>query len=159
MNKTHECCSYLKRRQVLLIQLRDGIVEILVPKRRADLAINKATLDLIPVLGAVDPLLQPVRIVPKPVLLVPFLGKHFAGAFVGDGEGEDGESEQDDDEEEHDEEVDPEEPRDSAAGADEAGERDQHEENAENDDGLVQKLLALGAALLAQPHSGYDDRD
>ncbi|KAM0988016.1 hypothetical protein ACFX13_012245 [Malus domestica] len=57
--------------------------------------------------GAVNPFLEPLRLVPEPVLLVPFPGKYFSGAFVGDSEGEDGDCEDDHDEEEHDEEVDP----------------------------------------------------
>ncbi|KAM1191529.1 hypothetical protein ACFX2I_011980 [Malus domestica] len=54
--------------------------------------------------GAIN-LLQPLRLVPEPVLFVPFPGKYFSSAFVGDSEGE-----EDHDEEEHDEEVDPQQP-------------------------------------------------
>lgn len=139
---------------MLGVELIDCVANILLMKFRADLAINKTALDLVPVLVVVNPLLQPIGVISKPILLVTLAGESFPGALVGDDEGEDREGEEDDDEEEHCAKVEPEEPRDAATGADEAGERDEQEEDAEDDDRLLEKLLADAVALLAQPYSG-----
>lgn len=99
--------AYLNRGQVLLRELRNRSINPLINQTLAHLTIRQATLDLSPILGAIDPLLQPMRVIPEVVLLIPFPGHHFPGALVGDHESEDGEEEEDEDEEEHDDEVDP----------------------------------------------------
>lgn len=91
-------------------------------KLSADFPRLQATPDPVPRLSVVNPLLQPVRVIPKPILLIPSIRHNFASALVGDNEGEDGEGEEKNDEDEHDEEVEPEEPRHATARADEAGE-------------------------------------
>lgn len=144
---------------MLGIELVDGVIKILLVKIGADLAINETALDFFPVLAVVNPILEPIGVIAELVLLVALAGDGVAGAFVGDDEGEDSEGEEDDDEKEHDEEVEPEEPGDAAAGADEAGEGDDHQENAEDDHRLLQKLLADAVALPAQPDSGAEDRN
>ncbi|ONK69678.1 uncharacterized protein A4U43_C05F25580 [Asparagus officinalis] len=128
-------------------------------KPLANLAINQTAPDLPPILGALDPLLQPVGVVPEPVLLVASPGDNLAGSLVGDDEGEDGEAEEEDDEEEHDEEVDPEEEGVAAAGADEAAEGDDEEEDADGDDGGLQELLAVGGGAVGEPDAAGEDRD
>lgn len=144
---------------MLGVELLDGVAKVLDREIGADLGIDEAAPDLVPVLGAGDPVLQPVGVVAEAVLLVAPSGEDLAGALVGDDEGEDGEAEEEEDEEEHDEEVDPEEPGDAAAGADDSGDGDDHEEDAEGDDGLLEELLALGAGAVAQPHAGPQDGD
>ena len=67
----------------------------------------QAALDPVPRLSVVDPFLQPVGVIPEPVLLVPSTRKGFTGTLVGDNEGEDGEGEDEDNEEEHGKEVEP----------------------------------------------------
>lgn len=119
----------------------------------------QATTDPVPRLSVINLLLQPIRVIPKPILFIPSIRNNFTSALVGNDESENGEGEEKNDEDKHDEEVEPEEPRHAAARADEAGEWDEHEEDAERDDGLLQPPLALGGALLAQPHSGHQDRD
>ena len=58
---------------IILFQGRpECFIGILVLETRADIAVNETALDLVPVLGAVNPLLQPLRVVPEPVLLVTF---------------------------------------------------------------------------------------
>lgn len=150
----------MKSRQVLVVQVvHHGIFSILVGVSLADLAVDQAALDLVPVLGAVDPLLQPVRVIPELVLLVPFTGQGLPGALVGDHEGEDGEGEEEEDEEEHDEEVDPEEPGDAAARAHEARDGHHHEEHPERDDRLLEELLAVGVGTPGEPYAGPEDGD
>lgn len=83
----------------------------------------------------------------------------LAGAFIGDDEGEDGEAEEEDDEEEHDEEIDPEEPWNSATGADEAGEGDDEEEGTNGDDGLLEELLTVCAGAGGEPDAASEDGD
>lgn len=113
--------EYLKRGEVLGIELLDRVVDILVSEIGTDLAVLQATLNLVPVLGVVDPVLKPVGVISELVLLVAAVGEDLSGALVGDGEGEDGEDGEEENKEEHDKEVDPEEPGDLAAGADETG--------------------------------------
>lgn len=119
----------------------------------------QATTDPVPRLSVINLLLQPIRVIPKPILFIPSIRNNFTSALVGNDESENGEGEEKNDEDKHDEEVEPEEPRHAAARADEAGEWDEHEEDAECDHRLLQPPLALGGALLAQPHSGHQDRD
>lgn len=113
--------EYLKRGEVLGIELLDRVVDILVSEIGTDLAVLQATLNLVPVLGVVDPVLKPVGVISELVLLVAAVGEDLSGALVGDGEGEDGEDGEEENKEEHDKKVDPEEPGDLAAGADETG--------------------------------------
>lgn len=157
IQKTSGELLYLKRIQVLVIKFLEGVVKVLVGKTGADLAVDETALNLVPILCFVDPVLQPIGVVAKPVLLITPVGDNLASAFVGNNKSEDSEGEEEDDEDEHDEEVKPEKPRDSAASTDEAGEGDEHEEDPDHDDGHVKELLALGAALPAQPNPCYHD--
>lgn len=84
----------------------------------AELARLKATLDSIPCFGVIHSFLQPVRVITKPILFIPSSRQNLPCAFISNNEGEDGEGEDDNDEQEHNEEVNPEEPCDSATGAD-----------------------------------------
>ena len=150
--------NYLDGGEVGRYELREGLV--LVLQFLTDLRILKAAPDLVPVLGVLDPFLQPVGVIPKPVLLVPSPGDGLPGALIGDDEGEDGEAEEDEDEDEHGEEVDPEQPGDAAAGADEPREGDHEEEHPDRDDRSGEVPLALGAVrALAQPDPRAQDRD
>lgn len=49
---------------MLGVELLDGVVEVLVGEAGADLAVDQAALNLVPVLGVVHPLLQPIRVIP-----------------------------------------------------------------------------------------------
>ena len=119
----------------------------------------QAAFDLVPVLGVVDPLLEPVGVVSEAVLLVAAVGDDLSGTLVGDGEGEDGEDSEEEDEEEHDEQVEPEEPGNLAARAHQPRQGHHHEEDAEHDHGLLQPALALRVGLVAQPYPAGEDRD
>lgn len=147
----------LNGREVPLIKVGLGTVGL--PEFLTDIAIGQTGLDLIPVLCAVDPLLQPVGVVSQPILLVPFFRKDLSGPLVGDDKGEDGEAKKEDYEEEHHHQVDPQEPCNATPGADEAGQGHHHEEDSDGDDGSIQKLLAVGAGPCAQPDSSAQDRN
>ena len=91
--------NYLDGGEIGSHELRDGLV--LVLQFLADLGVLEAAPDPVPVLGVLDPLLQPVGVVPEPVLLVPPPRDGLPGALVCHNEGEDGEAEEDDDESRH----------------------------------------------------------
>lgn len=94
--------KYLKSVKVLDVEIVHRVVQVLALEPAADLAIHQAALNLAPVIGVVHPLLQPIGVIPKSVLLVTPAGEGLAGALVGDDEGEDREAKEEDDEEEHD---------------------------------------------------------
>lgn len=97
-------------------------------------------------------------VIAEAVLLVAAAGHDLAGALIGDDEGEDGEEEEEEDEDKHDEEVDPEEEGVAAAGADETGEGDDHQEGAQHDQGCLQELLAVSSAAAGgQPYPAAQD--
>jgi len=98
----------LNRRQVLIIKLVNSFANIFVRKSRTNFAVNQTTPDLFPVLGAINSLLQPVGVVPQPVLLVSSARDDFSGTLVGDDESEDSEAKQYDDQEKHDQQIGPE---------------------------------------------------
>lgn len=93
------------------------------------------------------------------VLLIPSIRQNLAGAAVSDGECEDGEAEPEEYKEEHGAEVEPEEAGDAATSADEAGDGDEHEEDPEDDDWLVEETLALGGGIFAEPEPGGENGD
>ena len=124
----------------------------------ADLTILQTALDPVPILVIIDPLRKPIGVIPQLVLLVAFAGDSLAGAFVGDNESEDSEADEQEDEDEHDEEVYPEVPRE-AAGANDAGDGDDEEEDAEGNYGFFEEALALGGASLGEPYAGHQDWD
>lgn len=66
----NEIPEYLKRRQLLRIELLNIVVSIEALINGAEVSRLKTTLDPVPVLWIVDSLLQPIRIITKPVLLV-----------------------------------------------------------------------------------------
>lgn len=73
----------------------------------ADLGILKAALDLLPVAGFVNLLLQPVRIVSQPVFFKSPVGHRLPRALVGHNKGKDRDGEDEDYEQKHEEEIDP----------------------------------------------------
>lgn len=152
---------YLNGGKLLLrkLLLSDIITYPIINQALTNLPINQTTPYLVPVLSTTHPLLQPVRVIPELVLLIPFARHHLPGPLVGDREREYGKAEQEHDEEEHDEEVEPEEPGDAATGAEEAGEGDDHEEDAEGDGGALEEFLALGGGLAGEPDAGAEDGD
>ena len=150
---------YLKSIQILFIELIHSIPDILIFKTGADFSINKATLNFVPVLGTVNPFLQPVRVITKPILLITTIREDFSGTFVCDSEGKNGESEEYNDEEEHDEKVNPEKPWDSTESSNDSSDRDEQEEDTENDNWCVEKLLTLAIPLVSKPYSSDYDRD
>lgn len=125
----------------------------------AELPRLKTTLNSVPGLSVVHSLLQPVRVIAEPILLIPSVGQRFACAFVGDNEGKDGEGEDENDEQEHDQQVDPEKPSDAAARADEPSQRHQQKEDAEHDHRLLEPSLAVGIGLPAEPNAGDQNGD
>lgn len=94
--------------------LVEGIDGAILGEIAANLAISQATLDLRPVLGIVNALLQPVVVVSEFILLVAFARNSSPGSRVGDHEREDGEDEEHENEGEHDEQVRPHEGPDPA---------------------------------------------
>lgn len=144
---------------MLLIKLLCGFIDGTLSEAFADLTVLNAALDPSPVACLFHSLLQPIRVVSEPVLLVAPVGHHLAGALVGDDEGEDCEAEEEENEEEHDAEVEPEQPRDPAAGAHEACEGDEHEEGAYAYDRPLEKFLAVGVGFGGQPYSAAQDGD
>lgn len=102
-NKINTQIVYLNGRQVFLVELLHGITGESLVEFTADLAVDQAALDSVPVFAAVHAILEPVGVIAEPVLLVASVGQDLTGAFVGDGEDEDGEDEEEDDEDEHDE--------------------------------------------------------
>lgn len=83
----------------------------------------------------------------------------FSGAFIRHRERKYSETEQQDNEQEHDEQVRPEKPRHATTRADDAGDGDEHEEDADGDDWLLQEALAFSCALAGKPDSGDEDGD
>lgn len=81
----------LNRRQIPLIKLSLGVIRR--PQFLADIAVCQATLDLAPVLTVIDPLLQPIRVIPQSILLVSSPRNNLSNALVGDDECEDCEAE------------------------------------------------------------------
>ena len=122
--------QYLKRRQILSVELLDSVVSKLVFEFGAKFPRLEATPNPVPRVGVVHSLLQPVGVIPEPVLLIPSIGKGLTSTFVGDNEGEDGERKGEKDEQEHDQEVEPEEPRDTTTCANETGQRHHQKEHA-----------------------------
>lgn len=123
----------------------------------ADFTIRQTTPNLTPII--VDPLLQPIGVFSKPILLVASTWNRLAGALVGDDEGEDREAEEKQDQQKHHEQVDPEQPRDAAAGSHQPRYRHQQHEHPQHDHRRVQKPLTLRIRLLRQPYPTGDDRN
>lgn len=150
---------HLDRGEVAVDELGDRL--LLRPKLLTDLAVLEAAPDLGPILGVLDPPLQPGGVLPEAVLLVPPSGDGPPGAAVGDDEGEDGEGEEEDDEEEERDEVEPEEAGGAAERPREAREGEREEEHPQRDDGTLQEPLAVGGRPVAQPRAAAqrDDRE
>lgn len=103
--------------------------------------------------------MQPIRVVPQPVLLVPPPRNDFSGALISDNKREDGETKDNDDEKEHDDEVEPEEEGDAAPSADEASEGDNKEENSKKYNRLFKELLAVSGGAAGEPDAAGNDGD
>lgn len=144
---------------MLSIELLNGVVHILVSKTATNLTIMQATLNLVPILGIANPLLQPIGVITEPVLLIPTIGHGLPSTLVGNSKDKDGKDEEKNYEEEHDQKVEPEEPRNTATSSDQASYGDHHEKNAECDDGFVEPTLARGVGLSAQPYPSTEDWD
>lgn len=121
---------------MFLIKLFNRSISPTINQTLTNLTILQTTPDLIPITITINPLLQPIRIIPQAVLLIPPAGNRLAGAGICDHKGENGETEEDHDEDEHDKQVDPEKPCHAPARADEAGKGDDGKEDSEGDDGL-----------------------
>lgn len=90
---------YLKRGEVFFVKIFNrGGSRFKQPL--ANLAIHQTAPDLGPVV--VDPFLQPIGVIPKPVFLVTFTGNRLAGALVGHNKRENREAEEQQDQQEHD---------------------------------------------------------
>lgn len=79
-------------------------------------------------------------------------------AVARDGEPEDGEGGEGHDEEQHDEEVEPERPRDTEAGPDEASEGDHEDDKAKDEQRRLEEVLTR-CGVPGHPHAGPDDGD
>lgn len=95
----------LKGIEISLVELFNADASVSTAESGAHVGVDQAALDPIPVLSIADSFLQPVRVIPDAVLLIPSVGQNLSGAAVGDGEGEDGEAEPEEYEEEHGAEV------------------------------------------------------
>lgn len=93
---------YLNRRQLLAEEVVNSITSKPIMELGADLAVDQATLDLVPVLGVAHSFLKPIRVITKPVLLIPFTRQHLTRTLVGNDESEDGEAENEYNQQEHD---------------------------------------------------------
>jgi len=142
-----------------VVKLVNGDAGVAAAESGAHVGVNQTALDPVPILIAVDSPLQPIRVIADVVLFIPSIRQNLAGAAVRDGEREDGEAEAEENEEEHGAEVEPEEAGDAAASADETGDGDEHEEDAEDDDWLVEETLALGGCIFPEPDPGGEDGD
>ena len=95
---------------MLSMELLNGVVHILVSKTCTNLTILQATLNIVPILGIGNPLLQPIGVITKPILLIPTTRQGLPSTLVGNSKGKDGKHEEKNYEEEHDQKVEPEEP-------------------------------------------------
>lgn len=144
---------------MLGIELLNAFIKMLISELRANLAINQAAPDLIPILSAIHSLLQPVRVITQSVLFITSSGHNFTRPFVRHNESEDCEAKEEHNQQEHYHQVQPKQPRDSTTRANQTGQGDDHQEDAENDDGFVEKLLTFRHPLIRQPDSGPENRN
>ena len=94
---------------MLSMELLNGVVHILVSKTCTNLTILQATLNIVPILGIGNPLLQPIGVITKPILLIPTIRQGLPSSLVGNSD-KDGKHEEKNYEDEHDQKVEPEEP-------------------------------------------------
>lgn len=92
---------YLNGRQLLRIKLLNSFANLVLAQALTHLAILQTALDPVPVLGVVNPLLQPIGVIPEPILLIPLPRQNLSGTLVSDHKGEDGEAEEKHDQEKH----------------------------------------------------------
>jgi len=79
---------------VLAIKLLNSSSPTIIDQTLTNLTIHQATFNLIPILSTGHPFLQPMRVIPKPVLLIPFPGQSLTGTLVCDDKSEDGDEEE-----------------------------------------------------------------
>lgn len=82
----------LDGRQVLLIECSSVVIYI-ISQTAANISFLQTILDLFPILLIHQMILQPVRIISKPVLLIPAIRYRLPHALIGDDEREYGEDE------------------------------------------------------------------
>ena len=95
---------------MLSIELLNGVVHILFNKTGTNLTILQATVNIVPILGIGNLLLQPIGVITKPILLIPMIRQGLPSTLVGNSKDKDGKHEEKNYEEEHDQKVEPEEP-------------------------------------------------
>lgn len=100
-----------------------------------------------PILPIAHPLLQPVRVVPQPILLVSLPRYRLADALVRHDQGEDGEGSHGKDQQEEEEDVDAEEDGVPEARADDAQHRHDEKEDAHDEEGQLEEPLAFRGGL------------
>lgn len=132
---------------------------MLVMKLSANFTINQTALNLKPIIFITNPLLQPIRIIPQPVFLIPFPWQDPSRPFICHHESENRAGNAEHDEDEHNDEVKPEKPFHVTARADESSQWDYHEENSDDDNGFVEKTFAFSYGFTAEPDASDEDGD
>ena len=125
----------------------------------ADIGLRKASPDLVPVPGIGDVVPQPRREPFQTVLFEGAAGDDVAAVGTSDDEGEDKENQEEADEDRHTEEVECQKAFSVPVSADETGEGDEQDENAEKGHRPPKEVDALVVRLRRQPDPGADYRN
>ena len=133
--------------------------DVILIKFGADVGVGQTGANLGPILGADDPVAEPVGEAVEAILAVVAAGDGEAAVVAGDDEGEDEKDEEEGDEDGHAEEVEGEEALLVPVGADEAGEGDEEDEDADDHHRPPELAYALIVRLRRQPDPGRDDWD
>lgn len=101
---------------------------------------------------------KPTRIVLQVIVKVVTVRERATGAFLSDGVSKNDEAYEGADDEEHDKEVEPHEEGVAIAGATKTSERDDHDGDADADEGPLEELETIGGVgTAAQPYAAADD--
>ncbi|PON50445.1 hypothetical protein PanWU01x14_223100 [Parasponia andersonii] len=138
-------CTCLKRRYMSGEKLIDG--NVILIELGANIGVSQTGPNLGPIGGGGDAVAEPIGEAVEAVLLVVAAGDVVAAVAASDDEGEDEEYEEEGYEEGHTEEVEGEEALLVPVGAHEAGERDEEDEDAQDDDRPAEGVDALVVGL------------
>lgn len=154
LNKQRTC---LERRDVSGEELIG--VDVILREASTDIGIGQTGPNLGPILGAGDLVAEPVGEAVEAVLLVVAAGDGVAAVAARDDECEDEEDEEKGDQDGHAEEVERQQPLLVPVRANEAGEGNEEDEEAEDHHRPPERVDALVVRLRRQPDSGRDYRD
>lgn len=96
---------YLKGIKVFFVEIISSSVGAIINELLADLTVLKAAPNSPPVI--INPSLQPMRVISKPILLIPFPRQGFPCPLIGHHKSKDSETEEKHNEQEHNKKIDP----------------------------------------------------